>query len=380
MRVLIVSQVIPQWYVDVLTHALPEKTEIKIITGSDVKADVIPCPKHDPRSFVSRLKCWMKHLFFMHKWIRKNKKEQFDLVFAVSNPPVNSYVGLKLKKAFKCPFIYMNWDIYPQCIDYMIENPVVHMLCGMWHGWNNRNYKKIDKMLTIGHVVAQSINADLKNKIDIDVIPIGINEHKLKPIPKKENRFLLDNGMTDKFIVLYSGKMGYGHNLELALEAAKMLRDKQDILFVFIGEGQKFDLVKAEADKPESTNIRVFPFQPDDIFPMSMACGDVGIVAEEQKMAHLFMPSKTYSMMACGMPVIGICSQHDDLCNLLNESKAGCAIPDADAEKMKSYILDLYENPEKLAAQKALARKVAVESYALDSVTEQYRKLFARYL
>ncbi|MBR3943103.1 MAG: hypothetical protein IKJ55_07065, partial [Clostridia bacterium] len=135
-----------------------------------------------------------------------------------------------------------------------------------------------------------------------------------------------------------------------------------------------------EADKPESKNIRVFPFQPDDIFPMSMACGDVGIVAEEQKMAHLFMPSKTYSMMACGMPVIGICSKHDDLCNLLNESEVGCAIPDADAEKMKNYILNLYENPEKLAEQKALARKVAVESYALDSVTEQYRKLFARYL
>ena len=380
MRVLIVSQVIPQWYVDVLTNAFPKNTEIKIITGSDVKADVISCPKHDPRSFASRLKCWFQHLRFMHKWIQKNKKEHFDLIFAVSNPPVNSYVGLKLKKVFKCPFIFMNWDIYPQFIDYSIQNPLVHMVCNLWNGWNNRNYKKIDKMLTIGNVVAKSINLSLKQKIDIDVIPIGVNCSYLKPVPKADNRFLKENGIEDKFIVLYSGKMGFGHNLELVLDTAKMMREYESVLFLFIGEGQKFDMVKAEADKPESTNIRVFPFQPDDIFPMSMACGDIGVVAEEQKMAHLFMPSKTYSMMACGMPVIGICSDNDDLSNLIKDTGVGVSVSDGDAAEMKAYILDMYQNAEKLTEQKEKARKIAVEQYELKNITRQYKELFEKYI
>ena len=40
-------------------------------------------------------------------------------------------------------------------------------------------------------------------------------------------------------------------------------------------------------------------------------------LTQEERLAHLFLPSKTYSMMACGMPVIGLCSNKDDLKELL---------------------------------------------------------------
>lgn len=380
MKILIVSQVIPQWYVDVLVASFPDGTEFDIITGSNVKGNIINSPKHDARSFSSRLICWFKHLIFMKKWIIQNKNTHYDLIFAVSNPPINSYIGLKLKKIFNAPFIYMNWDIYPQCIDYMIQNPLVHILCKLWHKWNNKNYIKIDNVLTIGEVIGKSINKELKNKIDVSVIPIGANCKTLNPIDKQDNIFCQKNDLCDKFIVLYSGKMGYGHNIELILRAAEKLRDYKDIVFVFIGEGQKYDLVKSVVDSPENTNVRLYPLQPDDVFKYSMACGDVGIIAEEQKMAHLFMPSKTFSMMACGMSIIGICSNNDDLYNLINEYGIGFAVVDDNEDCLCDYILRLYNDRTELEKLKIKSRKCAEIEFDVPVIIEKYRNVFEKYI
>ena len=153
-RVLIISQVVPQWYVDLLTRALGENVKIDIITGSDVKGNVIHSPEHDPRSFKSRLISWYKHYRFMMKWLKENKKEKYNLIFAVSNPPINPVIGLKLKKVFNAPFVYMNWDLYPQVIEETIKNPFVQFVCKAWHKWNNKHYPEIDRILTIGRVMA----------------------------------------------------------------------------------------------------------------------------------------------------------------------------------------------------------------------------------
>lgn len=379
-RVLILSQVIPQWYVDVLVNSLGEDVETTFITGSKINGNIINAPEYQPTSLVSRFVTWVKYFLFTYKWARKNKAEKYDLIFSTSNPPFNSFLGLRLKKIFKAPFIMMNWDIYPQCVDYMIKNPVVHLVCNFWHKFNNRNYPEIDKMITIGDVMAESINEKLKTKIDIPVIPIGVDTKSLIPRDKNDNIFCKENKLDDKFTVLYSGKMGYGHNIELILEAAKKLKAYEDIRFVFIGSGQKYATVEKFCENPENTNVLLFPYQPDDIFAYSMACGDVGIVAEEIEMAKLFMPSKTYSMLSCGMPVIGICSDDDDLHNTIEQKNVGFCVTDNNPETLSNYILDLYNDKEKLASLKAKARECAVKYYDIEKIEQQYSELFGQYL
>ena len=273
----------------------------------------------------------------------------------------------------------MNWDIYPQIIDLTIRNPLVHLVCSWWKGWNNRNYKKIDRMLTIGEVMGESINADLKRPIRVDVMPIAVNTRFLMPMDKLDNPFCREHGLSNKFVVLYSGKMGYGHNIEMILSAAEQLHTYEDIVFVFIGEGQKADLVR-DAVEQGAANLRLFPLQPEETFRYSMACGDVGLVSEEESFAHLFMPSKTYSMLACGMPVIGICSEHDDLKRLIVDEGVGATVSDGQASSLCRCILDLYEDREKRMAVKEKARLCAEQRFDLAVIQQQYTALFKELL
>lgn len=375
-KVLVVSQVIPQWYVDLLTQALGGDVDIDIITGSQVRGNTIESPKHDPRSFKSRLICWWKHYRFVMSWAKKNKDTHYNLIFAISNPPINSFLGLKLKKLFHAPFVYMNWDLYPQVIEESISNPIVQMGCKGWRWWNSRNYPKIDRMLTIGAVMAESMIKPLKTPISVEVLPIAVDTNYLKPIPKAENPFCIENDLADKFVVLYSGKMGLGHNIELVLEAAEKLEEHKTICFVFIGEGPKYPVVDNFIKEHHSKNIKLFPLQPDDVFPYSMACGDVGIVAQEAKMAHLFMPSKTYSMMACGQAILGIGTEHDDLYRMIQSKKLGLCITSQSTDELAEKILELFNKTEKIGFYQDNAREVAVNEFSLSVIQGKYQLLF----
>ena len=375
-RVLIISQVIPQWYVDILTKALGKEAQIDIITGSNIQGNVIHSPNHDPKSLRSRLISWYKHYQFMMRWVKENKKKSYNLVFAVSNPPINSFIGLKLKKIYNAPFVYMNWDLYPQVIEETIGNPLARIVCKLWHRWNAKHYPKIDNILTIGNVMADSMRRPLNSLIDVSVLPIAVNTEILKPIEKKENPFVTQYGLTNKFVVLYSGKMGMGHNIELILDTAEILRNNDEIQFVFIGFGPKYEVVNKFIKDHQSKNIQLLPLQPDDIFPYSMACGDVGIVTQETRMAHLFMPSKTYSMMACGQAIIGIGTKHDDLHDLITHEGIGISIAEQSASVVARKIEELWRDTEMLEAYQKQSRKIAEEKYSIDVVQQRYAKLF----
>lgn len=379
-RVLVISQVIPQWYVDLLTRALGKDVQIDIITGSNVKGNVIHSPEHDARSFKSRLISWYKHYRFITKWTKENKRKSYNLIFAVSNPPINPIIGLKLKKVFDAPFVYMNWDLYPQVVEETIDNPIVKMICRAWHEWNSKHYPEIDRMLTIGDVMAASMKRPLKTSIDVTVLPIAVDTDYLKPVEKKNNPFAIQHGITDKFVVLYSGKMGMGHNIELILDAAEHLRDNTQIQFVFIGFGPKYSIVEEFIEEHSSKNILLLPLQPDEIFPYSISCGDVGIVTQEASMAHLFMPSKTYSMMACGEAIIGIGTDHDDLSILIRDEEIGESVTDGTVDSLVERILLLLTNRELLVKYKETSRKVAERKYAVKIVENEYSELFKGFL
>lgn len=375
-RVLIISQVITREYLQTIVNSIGENAIIDVITGSNLlnheNVNIISAPQYVPRSIKARLISWYKHYRFIQGWIRNNRDKKYDLIYATSNPPINSKVGLYLKRVYKCPFIYMNWDLYPQVIRESMDGIFVRTICKMWSIWNGNNFNKIDKVLTIGKVMAESINMDLKNKIDVGVIPIPVNTEVLKPIKKECNPFLFEHNLQNKFVVLYSGKMGKGHNIEVILEAADILKNHPEIVFLIIGSGEKVELVKEHLEI-NSSNILLMDFQPEDVYPYSIASGDIGLVSQESKMAHLFMPSKVFSMMACGEAIIGICSEHDDLNSLISDNNIGFVITNADASSLASRILELYRNSNALNEMKRQSRTLAVSNYSQVVIEQQYR-------
>lgn len=385
-NLLILSQAISQNYLDILINAFGINEKVTVITGSQVVAsdhmEIVQCPPHNPKSIKSRLMCWLEYYLFVQKWLKKNKTNHYDIIFATSNPPINSYLCTSiLKKKFKAPFIYMNWDLYPQIIEEKYKgNIAIQSICRIWSIINKKTYGHIDQMLTIGEIMANSINEPLDKPINIKVVPIGTDSRKIRPIEKAENTFCVQKALMSKFVVLYSGKMGYGHNIQMILDSCMLLKEYKDIQFVFVGYGPGYQTVEDYIKKNKPNNVLLFPLQSAEIFPFSIACGDVGLVSQERDLAHLFMPSKTYDMMATGMAILGICSGADDLSGLIDQSNNGLYIASNNSRDLADAILRLYNDRQLLDQYKSNSRRTATEKYDKEIIEEMYRDTFQKFL
>lgn len=375
-NILIISQASSQEYIDMLKSSFDICDSIDIISGSDLEGDYIRAPKHDSSSLKNRLICWIKYWLFIKKWAANNKNRHYDLIFCTSNPPINAALGIKLKKIFNSKFIYMYWDLYPQVIEALIESKLSGFVSFFWNKWNEKYFREIDQIITIGDVVKESIQKRIPYDLSIRVVPIHVDTEFIKPIDQFSNRFLKENNLEGKFIVLYSGKMGRGHDIESIVDASRILKDIEDIKFVFIGDGEKRKIVEDYINKNAAKNIILLPLQPNNIFPFSIASGDIGIVSQEQKSAAFFMPSKTYSLMAAGTAIVGICSEHDDLNDLINRYELGMTVPSGNSDKLASTIEFLYNNPKVLESYKLSARETAVNHYSKNQIGEKYKKIF----
>ncbi len=377
MKILIVSQKISDQHLTIIKSALPKESKIEIVTGSNLNLfDYIKAPPHNPKSIRSRLKCWRDFYRFVKKKIIKDKSRQYDIIFSTSNPPINGLLGIKLKKRFKAKFIYMNWDLYPQVIEQSMNGVLPKILSFFWNKLNNRIYPKVDQMVTIGKVMSNTINYSLRKKIQIDIIPMFTDTKIMRPIKKNENIFSINNKLVDKFVVLFSGKMGLGHNLEILLESSKYLREYSEIQFLFIGYGQKYDMISEWIDNEKAENVRIMTLQSNEMFPFSMATGDIGFITQEKKSSKCFMPAKTYDMMASGLAIISYSEGNDDLSNLVNQYELGISVTENSPLKLANYIKSLYLDKEKTSFYKENSRNVAVKKFDISKVTKKYQKTF----
>ena len=377
MKVLILSQAISEGYVAILKAALPEECKIDIITGSKLKHySYIEAPAHNPNSLKSRLRSWYQYYRFVTRWAKANTDKRYDFIFATSNPPINSYLGVQLKKKLRSRFIYMNWDLYPQVIENIMSGFIPATLSRVWHFMNGRIYPKIDQMLTIGEVMGETINERFDKKLPVQIVPMFTDIQRLKPLEKKENQFCIDNGLSDKFIVLYSGKMGLGHNLEVLLESSRKLRKYEDILFLFIGHGQKYEMVETWIKEENPPNVKLLPLQPPDVFPLSMASGDIGFISQEKSAAKCFMPCKTYDMMACGMAILAYSEGRDDLSRLIGKYEMGIVITKNDPDIFAREIERLYLNRDLVKRYGNNARSACEQEFDKECLVKKYRNIF----
>jgi len=151
-------------------------------------------------------------------------------------------------------------------------------------------------------------------------------------------------GLSDRFVVGYSGNLGRVHEYATILKAADMLRDEQDIRFVFIGGGHLLAALALEANRRGLTNIIVKPYQPRSRLSESLSVPDVHLISLLPTVEGFCVPSKFYGIAAVGRPTIFIGDQRGEIPQLLRDANCGIAVAAGDAVRLVRYIKRLKRN------------------------------------
>ena len=156
-------------------------------------------------------------------------------------------------------------------------------------------------------------------------------------------------------VVLYSGNMGAKQGIEVLARAAAALAARQDIVFVFCGNGA----TKAELEKccEHLSNCRFIPLQPVERLNELLNLADIHVLPQRGDASDLVMPSKLTGMFASGRVVIAMARPGTDLYNIV--TPRGVVVPPESVPALSDAIEMLAADPEQRAILGAEGRAFA---------------------
>jgi colanic acid biosynthesis glycosyl transferase WcaI len=184
-------------------------------------------------------------------------------------------------------------------------------------------------------------------------------------------------GIGDEPVVLYAGNVGFSQSLELMVAAARTLRerpDMADVVFVINGGGSARPSIEEQAAGLD--NVVFVDYQPKERLPEVLAAADVHVVPLRRGLARASVPSKTYSILAAGRPIVASVDEGTEVARLVEKAGAGLAVPPEDPEAFTDAIVTLLEDPDRAAAM-GRAGRAFVESWASPAaIAQRYEELF----
>lgn len=308
---------------------------------------------YNKKSALMRIFTWVG-AFIQILMLLTFKHRKCDIVY-VTNPPISYLASLILNRSFSV----IVYDTYPDALR-NIGIKQGHWLYELWSKWNRKLFNKAKCIYTLSEGMAQQISIYV-DRNRIKVVPLWSASEAFAPVEKKDNPFVLKNDLDNKFVVLYSGNMGYTHNVDVLVEVADILRDKDNIHFLFIGDGKKKqEMIQAVKDK-QLHNCTFMDYQSFDILPYSLASADLGVVTLNDETALTSVPSKTFNLLAVGAPLLCIAPRKSEIARIVSKFNNGFVCPATDIQKIANFV-------EKLSEDKELQKQLSLNS--LKAATE----------
>jgi glycosyltransferase involved in cell wall biosynthesis len=287
-------------------------------------------------------------------WWLATRFRKFE-VFYITIPPFAYLWSLILPNRFSI----LVFDVYPDVLKiYNISEK--NIFYRMWSWSNKRLFKKAHQLYTVGEGIANVLKKYVV-KESITIIPNWPGLTNIKRIDRNENFFLKEHNLQNKFVVQYSGNIGYTHNVEVLLTLAELMKEHTDIFFLIIGRGERYTTIKQHVEEGQVSNCKVLPFQPDNILNYTLSGADLGVVLLDDKTAHVSIPSKIYNLQAVGVPILGIADTTSELALHLKKYNTGKCFDRADLTNLCDYILEVKQDLRKMNQLKNNATRAAKE-------------------
>jgi glycosyltransferase involved in cell wall biosynthesis len=232
-------------------------------------------------------------------------------------------------------------------------------------------YKYASKIIVMGRDMKELFERKTSGlDIPVVVIPNWSDIDTISPEPRATNQLLRELGIAEKFVLLYAGNIGHPTDVETVMGAARLLDDRPEFHFVFIGDGAKKKWVKDQAALLRNTTVLDYrPRAEQNIF--LNAC-DIGLVALIKGMWGTAMPSRTYNIMAAGKPVLALTDDESELARVIDEERIGWHIEPGNSGNLRNTILKIYDSRSHLAEMGNRARKAAHARYSPDVAINAY--------
>lgn len=218
-------------------------------------------------------------------------------------------------------------DVYPEILKKIYSKKGVPNILFKWI--NSLTVKALEEAELI-IVIGQCMDIYLNN--------LNIKPNKIYYFPNFsgiKSKIVLEKDC-NKVKLVYAGNIGVGHSLTSIIEAAILLKDKVELFIITNEKGKKY--VEGILNGNYYSNIIIFTNLSDDKFIYHLNSASFHFVSLKSEFTGLMVPSKYYSALKLGIPVIYEGSKNSEIFLDISKSKLGFAFEDGDINSLIEFL------------------------------------------
>jgi colanic acid biosynthesis glycosyl transferase WcaI len=246
-----------------------------------------------------------------------------------------------LGKVKRVPFVFELRDIWPASITAvgaMEKNLVITLLEKL----EMFLYHQADHIITVTNSFKSELIKRGVGSKKIDVVLNGVDLSIYAPTITKDIELASRYGLNGKFVVGYVGTHGLAHALEYVLEAAKLIRENTNIVFLFAGGGAYKKTLENLIDQAGLDNVVSISRQPKAVMPRIWSLCDVAVISlNNSPLFKTVIPSKIFEAMGMGLPMI-ISVPDGEATDIIKTHNCGIQVTPEMPEEIASAVTKLF--------------------------------------
>ncbi|MDX8553628.1 glycosyltransferase family 4 protein [Tenacibaculum sp. 1B UA] len=271
-------------------------------------------------------------LFFVSKYI-SNKP---SYIICSPTAPFSILSSLFLARKHKAKLIFEVRDIWPLTLIELGGYKKQHPFIVFMSYFEKLALKKADILVSnLQNYSSHIKNLGLNRKVHWVSNGVDLTEmDKHKPLSNE----LLNKIPKNKFIVGYTGKLGVSNALDDFIEAARLLKNNENIIFVLVGKGQE----KEKLQEANLRNVLFIDFIKKNQIQSMLSLFDICYIGYRKEKLYEYgvSPNKIFDYMLSGKPIIfGVESGG---LNIIEKANCGKVILPENAKAIVKAILSLY--------------------------------------
>lgn len=268
-----------------------------------------------------------------------------------------------------CKVVYNVQEIYPD----ILNKPASSLVHRYLRGMEKRVYNNSTACTTIDQVFYDTIVDRFKNKSKLHIIPNFVDTelyHSGVSTGILDKTLFPDN---NNIKLLYAGNIGFAQDWEPLVRLAEKTKDLP-IEYFLIGMGVRKKWVEEQKAIRGLDKLHILDYQPRLLMPAILAYSDLQYIFMTPEQEGMGFPSKVYTIMACGRPLLVCSGENTSIVKFLKP--IGCAkiVTSHDLEyktdEMVKWLSSITR--EELRNMGLKGESVIQQTYTKEKVTKKY--------
>ena len=317
-------------------------------------------------------------------WTLARTAGRGDVVVIMTDPPMLSLVAHAVARLKGARVVNWLQDIFPEVACALGHAPGPIRLAAAVLAWGrNLGLRRADANVVIGRRMAARVASltggqgrpiEICNWADGDVVA-PIDDHPAAGLRAAW-------GLTDAFVVAYSGNLGRAHDVDTLLDGMQRLQHdpaRRRVVWLLVGGGAQFRILQAEVVRHGLRDVVFRPYQPRPLLAQSLGVADVHLISLQPALEGLMVPSKLYGILAAGRPALFIGALDGEVARVLAEIGCGATVAPCDGAALAGHVRAWCDDPERIAEMGRRARAAFVRQYDKPQALARWRALLDRF-